>query len=66
MGYSSGMLVETFEGGLGGGGWKGSVLTVGDALVLYLQVLVGPGAGVREHVGPGDHHALSAVVTPRR
>lgn len=43
---------------------RGGVLTVGDALVLDLQVLVGSRAGVREDVDPGDDHTLSPVVTP--
>lgn len=43
-----------------------SVLTVGDTLILDLQVLVGPWAGVREHIRPRHHHTLGAVVTPVR
>lgn len=49
-----------------GGGDRVSVLTVGDTLVLDLQILVGPWAGVWEHVRPRYHHALSAVITPAR
>lgn len=48
------------------GGDRVSVLTVGDALVLDLQVLVGPWAGVWKHIGPRDHHTLGAVITPER
>lgn len=40
------------------------ILTVGDTLILDLQVLVRSGTGVREHVDPCDHHTLSPVVTP--
>lgn len=51
-------------------GWEGgdgiSVLTVGNTLVLDLQVLVSPWAGVWEHVGPRYHHTLGAVITPAR
>lgn len=47
-----------------GGGDRVSVLTVGDTLVLDLQVLVGPWAGVWEHVRPRYHHTLGAVITP--
>lgn len=56
------------RGGFGkvGAGERVSVLTVGHTLVLDLQVLVGPRAGVREHVRPCYHHTLGAVVTPAR
>ena len=40
------------------------ILTVRDALVLDLQVLVCSWTGVWEDVDPGDHHTLSPVVTP--
>ena len=49
-----------------GAGERVSVLTVGDTLVLDLQVLVGPWAGVWEHVRPCYHHTLGAVITPAR
>lgn len=42
-----------------------SVLTVGDTFILDLQILVGSGAGVREYVRAGYHHALGPVITPR-
>ena len=40
------------------------VLTVGDTLVLDLQVLVGARTGVWEDVGPCHHGTLGPVVTP--
>lgn len=42
------------------------VLTVGDTLILDLQVLVGARAGVREDVHPGHDHTLGPVVAPGR
>lgn len=41
------------------------ILTVRDALILDLQVLVCSRTGVWEDVDPCDHHTLSPVVTPR-
>lgn len=39
-------------------------LTVGDTVVLHLQVLVGPRTGVRKSIRAGNHNALGAVITP--
>lgn len=50
----------------GAGGRRGAGLTVGHAVVLHLQVLVRPRAGVGEGVGAGHHHALRPVVAPVR
>lgn len=56
---------EWGEESVGGGGCdRVSVLTVGHTLILDLQVLVGPRAGVWEDVGPRHHHTLSAIITP--
>ncbi len=40
------------------------ILTIRDALILDLQVLVCSRTGVWEDVDPRDHHALGPVVTP--
>lgn len=48
------------------GGDRVSVLTVGNTLVLDLQVLISPRAGVWEHIRPCYHHTLGAVITPAR
>lgn len=48
------------------GGYSISVLTVGDTLVLDLQILVGAWAGVWKHIRSCYHHTLSAVITPAR
>lgn len=42
--------------------YKRRLLTVGDTLILDLQVLVCAGAGVGEDIGPGHHRALRSVV----
>lgn len=49
-----------------GGGDRVSVLTVGDTLVLDLQILVGPWAWVWEHIRPRYNHTLGAVITPAK
>lgn len=38
------------------------ILTVGHTLILDLQVLVGPRAGVGKDVGTRDHDALGPIV----
>lgn len=41
---------------------EGVILTVGHTLILDLQVLVGPWAGVREDIWTCDHNALGPIV----
>ena len=38
------------------------ILTVGHTLILDLQVLVGPWAGIREDIGTCDDNALGPIV----
>lgn len=49
-----------------GGGDGISVLTVGNTLVLDLQILVGARAGVWKHIRSCYHHTLSAVIAPAK
>lgn len=40
------------------------ILTVGNTLILDLQIFVGPWTGVWEDIRTCDHYALGSIVAP--